>query len=85
MKYAILSLSILLCTVCKANLITNPAYSYLDINIWHDTIYGDSSKREEKYQKPIKSSPEPSSALLIAVGVALLALRRKKNENKGLR
>lgn len=32
-----------------------------------------------------ESTPEPSSALLIAVGVALLALRRKKNENKGLR
>lgn len=75
MKYILLIFMIMCSTLCKANLLTNPVYSWYLSNVWHSAY-----PEDEKCNKPIKSSPEPTSAMLIAIGTALVALKRKNKK-----
>lgn len=78
MKYLLLIFMIMCSTVCKANVLTSPAYSWHPCNVWHSTFYPE----DEKCNKPIKSSPEPTSAMLIAIGTALIVLKRKNKNHE---
>lgn len=71
-------------TVCKANVLTNPAFRWHPCNVYHHTSYPKVKKCNKPIKfnpEPIKSSPEPTSAMLITIGVTVLVLKRKSKNN----